>query len=189
LSTNDLRAASEADAGLSAREETDQRAWYAIWTRSHFEHLVADQLAAKGFSPFLPEMGIWSRKARASRAVPMFPGYLFLNHLMEKRSYIEILKARGVVRILEGGWNRLTPIPDRDMEAVQRLVQSGVPVSAHLYFRQGDRVRVVDGPLTGIEGVFLRDRPNKGRLVLSIDLLQTSVAVEVDADLVAPSED
>ncbi len=98
----------------------------------------------------------------------MFPGYLFIHHGMEKKSYIEILNARGVVRVLEGGWNRLTPIADGEMEGIQRVVKAGVPVSPHLYFNQGDRVRVLDGPLTGLEGIFVRDKPNKRRLVVSI---------------------
>jgi transcriptional antiterminator NusG len=114
----------------------------------------------------------------------MFPGYLFLRHAMEKRSYVEILKVRGIVRILEGGWNRLTPIAQEEVGAIQQLVESGVAVFPHVYFRQGDRVRVVDGPLTGLEGMFLRDKPNRGRLVVSVNLLQTSVAVEVDAAFV-----
>lgn len=158
--------------------------WYAIWTRSHCERLVAQQLSAKGFSPFLPEMSVRSRRFAKPQAVqtPMFPGYLFLRHAMEKHSYIEILKARGVVRILEGGWNRLTPIADEEIHAIERLVESGAPVLPHPYFHQGDRVRVVEGPLTGVEGVFLRDKPNRGRLVVSVNLLQTSVAVEVDCD-------
>jgi transcriptional antiterminator NusG len=118
----------------------------------------------------------------------MFPGYLFIHAGMEKRSYIEILKARGVVRVLEGGWNRLTPIADVEMEGIQRVVNAGVPVSPHTYFNQGDRVRVFDGPLTGLEGIFVRDKPNKGRLVVSINLLRTSVAVEVDSALVAPCQ-
>ena len=100
---------------------------------------------------------------------------------MDKASYVEILKARGVVRILDGGWSRLTPIPADEVDAIQRLVASGVPLSPHAYFQQGDRVRVVEGPLVGLEGVFVREQPNKGRLVLSINLLQASVAVEVDA--------
>src|SRR5437016_9923311 len=79
-------------------------AWYAIWTRSHCERLVAQQLLAKGFQAFLPEMTIRSRgEGTPIVQRPMFPGYLFLRHSMEKQSYIEILKARGVVRILEGG--------------------------------------------------------------------------------------
>src|SRR5260221_5807548 len=97
-------------------------AWYAIWTRSHCERLVAQQLSAKGFQPFLPEMAVRSRKPDGMAIVqrPMFPGYLFLKHAMEKHSYIEILKARGVVRILEGGWTRLTPIADEEMLTIER---------------------------------------------------------------------
>jgi transcription termination/antitermination protein NusG len=166
----------------------EQAAWYAIYTRSHFENLVADQLAARGFSPVLPQRSVWSKRFRASRAVPMFPGYLFIHHGMEKRSYVEILKARGVVRVLEGGWNRLTPIADCEMEAILRVVNAGAPVCPHMYFNEGDRVRVFDGPLTGLEGIFLRDKPTKGRLVVSISLLRSSVAVEVDSALVGPCE-
>jgi transcription antitermination factor NusG len=104
---------------------------------------------------------------------------------MEKYSYIEILKARGVVRILEGGWTRLTPVPTDEMDAIERLIESGAPVLSHPYFHEGDRVRVVEGPLSGVEGVFVRDKPNRGRLVVSVNLLRTSVAVEVDADYVS----
>lgn len=171
-----------------SRGQQEQAAWYAIHTRSHFENLVADQLTARGFSLFLPQMGVWSKRLQTTRAEPMFPGYLFIHHGMEKRSYVEILQARGVVRVLEGGWNRLTPIADGEMEGIQRVVKAGVPVSPHLYFNKGDRVRVLDGPLTGLEGIFVRDKPNKRRLVVSIDLLQTSVVVEVDSAQVAPCE-
>lgn len=165
-------------------------AWYAIWTRSHCERLVAQQLMAKGFQPFLPEMTVRPRKADAASVAqrPMFPGYLFLKHSMEKRSYIEILKARGVVRILEGGWHRLTPIADEEMHAIERVIESGASVDSLPYFNQGDRVRVVEGPLAGLEGLFVRDKKNRGRLVVSVKLLQTSVAIEVDGDLVVPCD-
>ena len=168
------------------RGETSPSPWYAIWTRSNCERLVAEQLSAKGFTAFLPEMGARSRRNGTSHVVqvPMFPGYLFLRHAMEKASYIEILKARGIVRILEGGWSRLTPVADEDVDAIHQLVASGVPVFPHAYFREGDRVRVVEGPLVGLEGSFVRDKPHKGRLVVSVNLLQTSVAVEVDCALV-----
>ena len=178
------------DDALSDVVADSSAAWYAIWTRSHCERLVAQQLLAKGFQPFLPEMAVRSRKPEAAPIVqrPMFPGYLFLKHSMEKRSYIEILKARGVVRILEGGWNRLTPIADEEMTAIERVIESGAPVLSHPYFNQGDRVRVVAGPLAGVEGLFLRDKKNRGRLVVSVNLLQTSVAIEVDGDFVEPCQ-
>jgi transcription termination/antitermination protein NusG len=156
--------------------------WYAVWTRSNCERLVEEQLAAKAFTSFLPEMAVRGKRDGTARIVrvPVFPGYLFVRHAMDKTSYVEILKARGVVRILDGGWTRLTPIPADEVDAIQRLVQSGVPLFPHAYFHQGDRVRVVEGPLAGLAGVFVREQPNKGRLVLSINLLQASVAVEVD---------
>src|SRR5206468_9100359 len=100
--------------------------------------------------------------------------------------YVEILKARGVVRILEGGWHRLTTIADEEINAIERVIESGAPLSSLPYFHQGDRVRVVEGPLAGLEGLFVRDKPHRGRLVVSVKLLQTSVAVEVDCDFVSP---
>jgi len=177
------------DRSLDAAADSSA-AWYAIWTRSHCERLVAQQLLAKGFQPFLPEMAVRARKPEAASIVqrPMFPGYLFLKHSMKKHSYIEILKARGVVRILEGGWNRLTPIADDEMTAIERVIESGAPVLSHPYFNQGDRVRVVEGPLAGVEGLFVRDKKNRGRLVVSVNLLQTSVAIEVDGDFVEPCQ-
>lgn len=173
---------------FAEQAEFTQAPWYAIWTRSHCERLVAQQLIAKGFAPFLPEMILRSKRQTKSPTAPtpMFPGYLFLRHAMEKQSYVEILKARGVVRILEGGWTRLTPIPDEEMHAIERLVESGALIQSHPYFQEGDRVRVTDGPLTGVEGIFLRDKPNRGRLVVSVNILKTSVAVEVDCDAVCP---
>ena len=94
--------------------------WYAIWTRSNCERLVAQQLEAKGFPAFVPEMSTRSRRNGRSHVVqvPMFPGYLFLRHAMEKTAYVEILKARGIVRILEGGWRRLTPVAEEEVDAI-----------------------------------------------------------------------
>jgi transcription antitermination factor NusG len=164
-------------------------AWYAIWTRSHYERVVHDQLSAKGFSAFLPEMGVWSRRTGQMHVVrvPMFPGYLFVHDSMDKQSYIEMLKVRGIVRILEDGWTRLTAIPDDQVQAVERVHHAGVPVLPHAALTEGDRVRVTEGPLAGVEGIFVQDRPTRGRLVVSIGLLGRGVSVEVDCTSVAPS--
>ena len=115
--------------------------WYAIWTRSHSERLVFDQLSALGFSTFLPELGMWSKRQGQMHVVstPMFPGYLFVRDRMDKHAYIEMLKVRGLVRILENGWTRLTPIPDEEVTSIERVMQSGVPVFPHA-LHDGDRV-------------------------------------------------
>jgi transcription termination/antitermination protein NusG len=174
--------------GPSPVADGTSAAWYAIWTRSHCERLVAGQLAAKGIPPFLPEMRIRSSRRGVPAIVraPMFPGYLFVHQAMDKDCYVEMLKIRGFVRVLEDGWTRLTPIPDADMTAIQRIVEADVPAFAHPHLSQGERVSIVDGPLTGIEGVFVRGNTNQGCLVISIHLLGRSVAVVIDGTAVVP---
>jgi transcription termination/antitermination protein NusG len=168
---------------------TDQRTdlpWHVLWTHSHCEQLVYDQLAAKGFDLFLPKMDVWSRMGGARRLirVPMFPGYLFLRHAMDKPSYLEVCKVRSLVRILGERWDRLEAVPDGDIETIQRVLEAGVQVTPHPYLRAGQRVRITRGALADVEGILVRAKPNKGLLVLSVDLLQKAVAVEVDCTLV-----
>lgn len=115
----------------------------------------------------------------------MFPGYLFLRHAMDKASYIEVRKARGLVRILGERSDRLAVVPDGEIEAIQRVLDARVPAMPHPYLREGQRVRITRGPLAGVEGILVQIKPNKGVLVLSVDLLQRSVAVAVDCTLVA----
>ena len=110
----------------------------------------------------------------------MFPGYLFVHHAMDKHGYVQVLQARGVVRILGERWDRLAPVDDAEIAAIQQLATTDVHVLPHPYLREGHRVRIVDGPLTGLEGVLLQVKPGKGLLVVSVELLQRSVAVEVD---------
>jgi transcription termination/antitermination protein NusG len=162
--------------------------WYALWTRSHCERLVLDQLAATGFDVFLPTIDIWSRRAGVRRriSVPMFPSYLFLRRAMDKASYISVLKARGLVRVLGESWDRLDVIPDREIEAIQAVQQAHLPVLPHVFLREGQRVRITEGPLADVEGILVRQKPNSGLLVLSVNLLQQSVAVEVDCTYVVP---
>ena len=168
---------------------TTAGAWHAIWTRSHREHTVARQLQASRFEIFLPEMSAWSRRGGQLRLipVPMFPGYLFVRGPIAKPRYVDLLKARGVVRVLGDSWDRLAPVPDSEVEAIRRVVTANVVVLPHAHLQSGDRVTVVDGPLAGVEGIYVHDRPQRGRLVLSIDLLGRSVAVDIDGAAVVPS--
>jgi transcription antitermination factor NusG len=115
----------------------------------------------------------------------MFPSYLFLRQVMDKVAYIDVSKARGLVRILGERWDRLSPVPESEINAIQRVLQAELPVAPHPYLREGQRVRITHGPLNGVEGILVQTKLNKGLLVLSIELLRRSVAVEVDATAVA----
>jgi len=157
-------------------------AWHALWTRSHCEQLVHDQLAAKGFDLFLPMIDRWSRRGglRHLIRIPMFPGYVFLHGVADKASYVEVVKARGLVRVLGERWDRLATVPARELEAIRRIVDAGVPALPYAYLREGQRVRITRGPLTDVEGILVRTKPNRGLLVVSVELLQRSVAAHVD---------
>jgi len=161
-------------------------AWHAIWTHSHCEQLVTDQLAAKGFEVFLPKAQSWQRRGATRRQVqrPLFPGYLFIHDDIDKHRYVEILKARGVVRVLGDRWDALASIPHDEIAAIQQLVEADAPILPHRHLTEGDRVRITAGPLAGVEGLFVRSKQMKGLLVVSVNLLQRSVAVEVDCTLV-----
>ena len=159
--------------------------WRVLWTHSNYEQLVYDQLAAKGFDLFLPTVEAWSRRSGVRRLsrVPLFRGYLFLRHAMDKASYLEVYKARGLVRVLGERWDRLDAVPDSEIEAIQKLLYSGLPILPYPYLREGQRVRITRGPLADVEGTLVRVNPKKGLLVVSVHLLQRSVAVHVDCTL------
>jgi transcription termination/antitermination protein NusG len=162
--------------------------WYALWTHSHSEQLVGQQLTAKGFHVLLPQVELWSARRGVRRRIqlPLFPGYLFLHHHMDKHSYIEVRKARGLVNILGGRWDQLMPVPEVQISAIQTMMLSSLPLLPYPYLQVGQRVRIIDGPLTDVEGILVRTNPNRGRLVLSVDLLRQSVAVDVDCTRVVP---
>jgi transcription antitermination factor NusG len=114
----------------------------------------------------------------------MFSSYLFLHEVLDKYSYIEVCKARGLVRILGERWDRLSIVPEAEIDAIQRVLCTNLPVVPHPYLREGMRVRITHGPLNGVEGILVQSKPNKGLLVLSVDLLRRSIAVEVDETVV-----
>ena len=167
-------------------EEPPLEHWYALYTRSHCEQLVYSQVVVKGFHAFLPKIEVWSRHAGQQHlvSIPMFSNYLFLRHAMDKVSYLEVRQARGLVRILGERWDRLGVVPDADVAAIQKVLQARLPVLPHPYLKEGQRVRIMSGPLAGAEGILMRHRLEKGIVILSVDLLQRSIAIEIDCSMV-----
>jgi transcription antitermination factor NusG len=161
--------------------------WRVLWTHSNCEQLLSDQLSAQGFEVFLPMADVWSSRAGVRRLerLPVFRGYAFLRHAMDKATYLQVCRARGLVRILGERWDRLDFVPDAEIEAIRRLVQSRLPMLPHPYLKNGQRVRITHGPLADLEGFIVRVKPKKGLLVVSLNLLQRSVAVELDCTALA----
>jgi transcription antitermination factor NusG len=162
--------------------------WHVLWTRSHYEQLVYDQLTAKALHPFLPTIEVWSRRRglRHRIRIPMFSGYLFLHDALDKHSDVEVRKARGLVSILGERWDQRAMVPKEEIEAIRQVVSARLPALPHPYLKEGQRVRILRGPMADVEGILVRTKPNKGLLVLSIELLRRSVAVEIDCTQAVP---
>lgn len=165
--------------------------WHVLWTHSNSEQLVREQLVAKDYEVFLPMNDQWSLgsiRARKLpiRRVPMFKGYLFLRHRIDRAAFLDISNTRGLVHILGPRWDRLAQVPDEELAAIKRAEESHEPLLPYPYLKVGSRVRITRGMLTNAQGILVRTEPTKGLLVISVDLLQRSVAVKVNcADVVS----
>ncbi len=152
--------------------------WFAlqVWTRK--ERLVSTHLEGQGYECFLPlykSRRQWSDRAKELDQ-PLFPGYLFCRFDFQNRRPLVITP--GIIRVVGMG-ERPMPIEDREIEAIQLALASGLPSRPWPYLEVGERVRVNYGSLTGLEG-FLTSFKGTHRVVLSVSLLQRSVAMEVD---------
>jgi len=157
-------------------------AWYAIYTRHQHEKVISQMLSNKGFEVFLPLYRATRRwKDRAKQLLlPLFPCYLFLRGEVERR--LDIITTPGIVSLV-GSAGVPALIPEEEIAAVRQVVEYGAKVEPHPFLRCGDWVRVKSGPLEGIEGILVRKK-NLFRLVLSVELLEKSAAVEVDVSAV-----
>jgi hypothetical protein len=163
-----------------------EESWFALWTHSHCDAARARSTGGESVPPFLPLIRLVRRGGAASGPQADVSRYLFLRHTIDKASYIEIMKTNGVVRILGERWDRPAVVAGAEIDAVRQVLETGLPILPHSYLREGQRVRITEGPLAGVEGVLVRSQLQKGLLVLSVELLQRSVAVEVDCTFVVP---
>ena len=156
-----------------------QHGWWAVYTRHQHEKVVADMLISKGLEVFLPVYDTLHRwkDRRKKLTLPLFPCYLFVRERTDGR--LLTVTTPGIHMILTRG-NQLAVIPEIEIAAIQRALMDPSHVEPHPFLRCGERVRVIRGPLVGIEGILIRKK-NLYRLVLSVDMLAQSAAVEVDA--------
>jgi transcription elongation factor/antiterminator RfaH len=168
----------ESNTGVSTRFRTQP--WYGIRTKSNHEKLAARVLESKGYEQYLPVYR--SRRRWSDRVVekdrPLFPGYVFCR--FDARKSLPIVSTPGVVSVVGFG-NEPAPIADTEIEAVQMLLQSGLATEPCPFLQEGQRIRVKRGALEGLEGILLKKKTN-WRIVVSVTMLQRSVAVEIDRE-------
>lgn len=158
--------------------------WYALQIRSRSEFTTSELLTASGYDTFLPsykDVRRWSDRIKQVQ-VPFFPGYVFCR--LDINDRLPVLQAPGVLSIVGFG-NKFEPVDEADIAAVRTVANSPVFARPCPYLAVGERVLLVRGPLAGIEGLLMEVK-NERRLVVSIHLLQRSVAVPVDMADVRP---
>jgi transcription antitermination factor NusG len=154
------------------------QAWYAVYTKFHHEKSAAGMLVDKSFDVFLPIYRVVHRwkDRNQSLILPLFPCYFFIQTQLERR--LDILRTAGV-RWLVAQAGRACPVPDEEIDAVRRICASSSSVRPHALLKQGDLVRIKMGALAGMEGILIRTK-NQYRVVITVQLLQKSVSVEVE---------
>ncbi len=158
--------------------------WFALQVRGRFEDRVASHLQGQGYEHFLPKYSVrrkWSDRMQTLH-VPLFAGYIFCRFNPQERR--PILLTPGVLAVV--GISK-TPIPilDEEISALQRAVNSGLTTTPSPFLKQGDKVRVECGPLRGLEGILVGFR-GQSRVIVSVTLLQRSIAVDVQAEWLNP---
>jgi transcription termination/antitermination protein NusG len=159
--------------------ETDAR-WYAIRTRSRHEKVAAREIEAQGVSVFLPTVisrRQWSDR-RAEVELPLFPGYAFVRVAYASGDRLRVLRASGVVGFV-GPTITATPIPDEQIESIRTVLVRKVPIEGHPFLKVGQRIRVRNGALSGVEGILVAVKGSR-KLVISVEPIQRSVCFKVD---------
>jgi transcription antitermination factor NusG len=163
----------------------EDSAWWAIYTRHQHEKAVAEMLSAKGVEVFLPlyeSIRRWKDRSKML-TLPLFPCYVFVRGGLNRR--LQVVTTPGVHMILFRG-ERVATIPEAEIQAIRKAVEGPFRVEPHPFLQCGERVRVTRGSLEGVEGILVRKK-NLYRLVLSVDMMAQSVAVEIDATDVEPT--
>ncbi|MEZ5361651.1 MAG: UpxY family transcription antiterminator [Bryobacterales bacterium] len=158
--------------------ELNPNQWYALRVRARFEKQASELLHFKGYETFLPtyvSRRRWTDRIRQVETA-LFPGYVFCR--MGEMNLGLALTTPGVMHFVGFG-STPAPVDDAEIEAVRRVVESGVAGQPCPYLKVGESVEITSGPLTGLSGFLLEIKGDRS-LVVGVSLLQRSMAVEID---------
>ena len=170
--------------GGSLLKMQNRLAWYAIRVRPRYEKQIAQALGSKGIASFLPLYSArrkWSDRIK-DLELPLFDGYVFCQANLDQR--MPVLTIPGVIHFIGIG-KMPQPIERHEIEALRQIVGTGSVARPWPFLREGERVRIEDGPLRSIEGILTRVG-DTDQVVVSVTLLQRSVAVPVNRAWLSP---
>jgi transcription antitermination factor NusG len=158
--------------------------WYALAVRYQHERQTERALQSKGLETLVPlyrSRRQWSDRVKEVD-LPLFAGYVLCRFALTER--VPVLDTPGVAKIVRFG-GAIVALEDGEIAGIQRLLASNLPLAPWPYLKPGDRVRVEHGSMRGLEGTLLRTK-DAARLVISVELLQRSIAVELDREAIVP---
>jgi transcription antitermination factor NusG len=179
-----MEAATQVFSALSSLPAASAACWYATYTHARHEKKVALQLEDRGIEHFLPvyrSVRRWKDRRKELDLV-LFPGYVFVHLALSER--LRVLQLPGVVRFVSFN-GQPAGLPRAEIEALRSGLAQGVRAEHHPYLTVGRRVKVTHGPMAGAEGILLRAK-NNCRIVISIDAIMRSIAVEINEEDVTP---
>jgi len=166
-----------------ADEGSTLKSWYAAYTCANHEKRVAEQLAERSVEHFLPlyeSVRQWKDRWMHLQ-LPIFPGYVFVHFALRDR--LRVLKIPSVANLVSFNGTPAV-LPEAEIEALKKGLERGIQAEPHPYLNIGRRVRITAGPLEGLEGMLVRKK-NSWRFVLSLDLIQRSILLDIDAGSLA----
>jgi transcription antitermination factor NusG len=156
--------------------------WFAVRVKSNHERVVATSLAARDLDTCVPMCLARPGRRKEHKSVALFSGYVFCS--FDPKALLPVLTVPGVVNIVSRG-RVPEEVDPEEMLAVRRLEAVGLASYPYPYLAAGQRIRVIRGPLGGVEGALIREK-GQDRLVISVSLLRRSVVAEVERWWVEP---
>ena len=156
-----------------------QPRWYAVQTRPRHEKRVAAELAEKHIQSYLPllnQMHRWSDRRKMVQ-VPLFPGYVFVHAHLDAEVRVAVLRSWGALAFV-GSQREPAPIPDAEIEDIETLLRTKIPLTPYPFLKVGQRVRVRGGALDGVEGILVTNGVR--RLVISVASIQRSLLITIE---------
>jgi transcription antitermination factor NusG len=181
---NELTPSHLKESSMPTETELCPKVWFALQVRTRWERSTASILSEKGYETLLPTYDLkkhWGDRVKVVSA-PLFPGYVFCRFDVSNR--LPILITPGVISVVSRG-RTPSPVDPAEMTAIQTMISAGVPAEPWPYLEVGQRVRIEDYSLHGIEGILIAHKGNQ-RIVVSVSLLRRSVALEIDRARVTP---
>lgn len=164
--------------------DTPER-WYAVYCKSRHDVQVRNRLQAKGITTYLAEYKTRVRWGNRLRKVTknLLPGYVLVRIQLTPQNYLKVLQTQGVVCFIDRPWPRVPWIPDEQVNSLRLLLESNYPFEEVPYWNEGEEVVIVAGALKGLHGKVVQFSAKRNVVVVSIDLLKRSVAVEINPAL------